>query len=358
MGSQQDYQYRLTGITQKILDGQSSKQSLQSALDDFAFMCSDITGVKPDATFDAWADDSFLASGVAINPQAAAYCIKDYQRSVMFIRGVNAAIDGAIKNNPAARLTILYAGCGPFATLLLPLILNYKPEQLDIHLLDIHQASLGSIGQLVSALNLDEYQINLIQGDACTYQHDSCLDIIIAEVMQKALEQEPQVAATANLAPQLCKTGVFIPQKIDVQLCLAHWENEKQHVANRGRLDTQALVATGRRYPLGMQLSLTPSMAREWVSNRVFNAQTAMHEIPLGDIQLPDIDDIERFDVLMLTHIQVFENNGLSDYEADITLPHKCYEFNALRAGASYRACYQLGAYPKFSFTENIPKSR
>ncbi|UZE96653.1 SAM-dependent methyltransferase [Alkalimarinus alittae] len=351
MLSTQHYKHRLSDITDAILDTNRSIESLHAVLDDFASLCSEITAITPDATFDAWADDSFLESGVAINPQAAAFCIKDYQRSVMFIRGVDSAIDAAKKRFPAARLKILYAGCGPFATLLLPLLVKVKSRELDIYLLDIHQQSLDSVNVLLTTLDLLDHQVTLIQGDACVYQHDEHLHIIIAEVMQKALEQEPQVAATANLAPQLCKNGIFIPQKIEVQLCLAHWEDEKEQYNCVGFVADEAFIKYGLRYPLGTLLTLKASTVGKLMGAAVFNENSSMLEANLATIQLPNINAIEQYDVLMLTRIQVFETCILGDYDAEITLPHKCYEFSSLRAGSSYMASYQFGRYPRFNFT-------
>lgn len=339
----------LVKLNNTILDVNSTQQALHVALDGFARLCSDITAIMPDATFDAWAEDSFLDNGVAINPQAAAYCIKDYQRSIAFIRGVNAAIEQAKKKFPFTRINILYAGCGPFATLLLPLLVKFKPEELEVCFLDIHQQSLDSVETLLDAFGLEAYKVNLIQGDACRYQHGNKLHIIVAEVMQKALEQEPQVAATANLAPQLCEQGIFIPEKIEVQLCLAHWEDEKALVNRTGRVDGDLLVASGQRHPLGTLLTLEHSSVGELMALATFNPDTAILELNLITFQLPEVEAIEQYDLLMLTRIQVFSHYVLGDYESEITLPHKCYDISPVRAGLSCLACYQLGGYPRFS---------
>ncbi len=129
----------LKSITDTIIDEASKSALLHKALNEFAAHCSEISHIKPDPTFDAWADDTFLQNGVAINPQAAAFCIMDYQRSVVFIRGVYSAIKTARRRFEGQSIKILYAGCGPFATLLLPLLTKFQPGELDIFFLDIHQ---------------------------------------------------------------------------------------------------------------------------------------------------------------------------------------------------------------------------
>ena len=62
-------------ISDTILDETSSAEDLREALDAFALMCSEVTNIQPDPGFDAWAEDSLLENGVAINPQAAANCV-------------------------------------------------------------------------------------------------------------------------------------------------------------------------------------------------------------------------------------------------------------------------------------------
>ncbi len=340
---------KLAKITHTILDEDSSPESLADALDDFARLCSDITAITPDASFNAWAEDSFLDDGVAINPQAAAFCIKDYPRSIAFIRGVYAAILAAQIRFPNMPLKILYAGCGPFATLLLPLLVKFKPRELDLHLLDIHQQSLDSVESLIEVLALQEHHVSLIQGDACRYQHDHKLHIIVAEVMQKALEQEPQVAVTANLSPQLHDKGIFIPEKIEVTLCLGHWDDEKMLMSRAGAVDHDLLVASGQRHFLGTLLTLLPFSVDELIRSAKFNADTSMLEFKPVPFRLPEITTIEQYDLLILTRVQVFSQYRLGDYESEITLPRMCNDVALLRSGSSYQACYQLGNYPRFN---------
>ncbi|WP_250655380.1 hypothetical protein [Alkalimarinus coralli] len=347
---------QLSAITATLLDEDSSHQDVCLALDEFSHLCSSITGVKPDTSFDAWAEDSFLDYGVAINPQAAAYCIHDYQRSVVFIRGVYAAINVAKLRFPAQKLKILYAGCGPFATLLLPLMTQFESDELELHLLDIHQRSLDSVGRLLSQLGMDDYAVSLTQGDACTYQHPEDLHIIVAEVMQKALEQEPQVAVTANLAPQLCEKGIFIPEQIDVQLCLAQWDNERKQIeknasakSSRQRAKSMLRTPSVFRQPIGTIFTLSPANIVAGLSEK--GSDGANLEFNTVVVNMPGIDHIDRYDVLMLTHIQVFEDYVLGDYESEITLPHKCYDFPPLQRFARYHVRYQLGTYPRFMFT-------
>ena len=69
--------------------------------------------------------------------------------------------------------------------------------------------------------------------------------------MQKSLEQEPQFAVTANLAPQLQANGIFIPQKVEVALCLAKLEDETAAFKRGDALDPSALAGGWQSAPTG-----------------------------------------------------------------------------------------------------------
>tara|TARA_R110002110_G_C13470525_1_gene720935 strand:- start:49344 stop:50327 length:984 start_codon:yes stop_codon:yes gene_type:complete len=319
---------KLAAIADAILDEGSSREVLRSALDAFVFQCAQISGVYPDPSFNAWANDALLESGVAINPHAAAHCAIDYQRSVVFIRGVHAAINTLKSRFPGAPLKILYAGCGPFATLLMPLLNRYAPHELQVTLLDIHQASLDSVTLLLSHFELGDHQVNTVKADACLYQHAEPLHLVVAETMQKSLEQEPQVAVTANLAPQLLPAGFFIPQRIDITLCVINPEHENTLC------------------PLAVIFELTAEHAPRQAK---YNHQHKALKLDAGIIEIPPLADIAQRDAALLSHITVFEQYCLKAYDSEITLPAKCHGLAPLLAGARYRVSYLLGSYPRFN---------
>ena len=160
--------------------------------------------------------------------------------------------------------------------------------------------------------------------------------MIIAEVMQKSLEQEPQFAVTANLAPQLCAAGVFIPQRIEVALYLADLQYEKKLMMQSHKVDSKSLEKNGRRYPLATVCTLLPEQASFDVKPTV--------------VSIPAVANISRFDAALFTRLCVFQEHRLLDYECQITLPLKCYELEPLVSGDRYRVSYQLGGYPRFNF--------
>jgi hypothetical protein len=303
---------KLKQLSQVLLDESSSPPQVEAALDAYSETCALVTGIIPDASFNAWAEDSFLESGVAINPRAAAHCVSDYQRSLVFIRAIHAAIDRLIAGSEQDRVRVLYAGCGPYATLLLPVLGEFPAERLQLQLLDIHQASLDSVAQLIEHFGLTAYDITTQQADASRYRCEQPPNLVITETMQKALEQEPQFAVTANLAPQLASKGIFIPQRIDVDLCLAQ---------------------PAARHSLARLISLP---------------QDAIAQPGAATICLPALADLASMQPQLITTIAVFEHYQLLPGDAQITLPRPCPELSPLRAGENFSIGFVPGSYPVF----------
>ena len=341
----------LNAISDTILDETSRPNQLRDALDAFVLECSEVTNVRPDVSFDAWAEDALLATGVAINPQAAAHCALDYRRSVAFIRGIYAALNELKLRFPNTPLEILYAGCGPFATLLLPLLSKFVPGDLKLHLLDFHQRSLDSVELLLAHFGFEAHDVQTIKHDASAYQHPGRLHLVVAETMQKSLEQEPQFAVTANLAPQLWPEGIFIPQCIEVALCLADLEQEKLLIRQAlGDDEGSHLEMDCLRRSLATVCTLVPDRALDQIRLAEKNATQAGSQLEPTIITIPTAPGLARLDAALFTRIQVFGRHHLKDYESQITLPLKCYELLPLGPGDSFRVSYHLGSYPKFQF--------
>lgn len=338
-----------------ILDEHSTLAQTRAALDELATIFSSIGGVEPDRSFGGWRDDTWLEQGVAINPEAAAFCIRDYQRSVFFLRGVYAALKTLQQRFAGQTINVLYAGCGPFALQILPLLEHFAPDSLNVQLLDIHQASLDSVEQLLRELAPTHDSIQCLKEDASHYQHAQPLHLIIAETMQKSLEQEPQFAVTANLAPQLIDDGIFIPERINVELCLANLEQEKT-VVNRGiPMDAATLEMSGQRIHLSQVFCLSAESAAQQYASATLHSASSLMEIDLGLVRIPGMKQLQLMEAVLFTRIQVYDRFHLKDYDCQLTLPSRPQELSHLRPNTEFRASYQLGAYPRLEFREIPP---
>jgi len=159
----------------------------------------------------------FLDSGKAISTPEAAHCLLEMVRTTKFIRGVNDAFDAWIQANTTdSPITVLYAGTGPYAALVTPLLQLYSPLQLQVDLLDINKESLESAVRVITDLGFSQFIRTTFIDDAAKIKLNSAYDVVISETMQAALKKEPQVAIMQNLIPKCSANTIFIPQEITV----------------------------------------------------------------------------------------------------------------------------------------------
>ena len=159
-----------------------------------------------------------IDGGIALSSQHALDCLKDPLRTVRFIKGTYFAILDAFNRFPNTPIELVYAGCGPGAPIVIPLLSAFESSQLKITLLDINESSMESVTALIKALEAESFFRKPYLGDAIQYKHpsDIPLHIVLSETMDKGLTKEPQVRITQNLAPQLPPNGIFIPEAIHI----------------------------------------------------------------------------------------------------------------------------------------------
>jgi len=162
-------------------------------------------------------EDSKTKAGVVLNPSDAGQCLTELKRTEAFVRGLDEAVS-LKKSQGRGPVRIFYAGCGPFATLVLPLTYRYKPEELQFTLLDFHDQSLRSATDLLKLLGKEDYCSEAVLGDAVTYTFPEEADyhICLTETLQRALTQECHVPIVQNLLGQLPEDVLLVPQEIRV----------------------------------------------------------------------------------------------------------------------------------------------
>ncbi|MGH2553133.1 MAG: hypothetical protein ACRDEB_05415 [Chitinophagaceae bacterium] len=162
------------------------------------------------------------ASGKAIAPRWAASCLDDMMRTRSFILGIRDAIEEKLRLNAGRPVTVLYAGAGPFATLLTPLITCFSSEQVKMVLIEINPVSIRHLQKMILHIGMEEYIIDVVQADAVNYSipDDQQPDILVSETMNNALQREPQVSIVANLMSQCSRQPFLIPEQIKIEACL------------------------------------------------------------------------------------------------------------------------------------------
>jgi hypothetical protein len=281
-------------------------------------------GECPDET-----SDKLLPGGVAIAPNAAALCLTDHIRTAMFVRGVRDAIAHLQFQFPGEILDVVYAGCGPFAPLLVMPMLGSVHESsqdgIQFTLIDAHHRSLDAARQIIETLGLDRYVRSYVCADAATYLHpgDRAIHLVITETMQRALEKEPQVAITANLAPQLRKGGALVPEEISV---VAYLMDQVKEFTPPGAPERD-------RIRLGeiMQVSAHTAPA--------LNAPAAVR------IKIPKLTS-NRYMLALSTVVKVFGPHLIEEYASGITNPVWLRHLPAKDTPAVVEFTYESGEKP------------
>ncbi|MCG7549602.1 methyltransferase domain-containing protein [Pseudoalteromonas sp. Of7M-16] len=206
-----------------------------------------VTGVFSSTDMNA-SEKAQTASGVAISPVQAAKCFEETVRTQIFCQGVAQAIQDKITKN-ISPVRVLYAGTGPYATLLLPLLAASDNLPLEITLIDIHKENINAVNKLINHFDLEHYNISVNQGDATLWQKppsQSDFDIVISETMTALLKREPQVYIFKHLVRYLKPCGVMIPEDVSLKAWLTKVEGERQGTQLLGeffRLDKQTSLA-------------------------------------------------------------------------------------------------------------------
>ncbi|MBW3532536.1 phytanoyl-CoA dioxygenase family protein [Shewanella sp. NKUCC06_TVS] len=264
--------------------------------------------------------------GKAVSLTTAAQCAEDPERGRVFIQGIYQAIQDRLKAHPGQIVNILYAGTGPFAWLLLPLLPLFSASQIQVTLLDIHQASLDKVTKLIEHFDLADRVVESVCADATFWQPNTVVkfDVILSETMKHLLQQEPQVQIFTHLQAYLADDGVLIPQNIELDA----W------------LECRTVQDFVETHYLGPLFALNLQTARLLASgDRSFLA---------GTLLLPDFS-LSAVTLKFTTSIQVYGESKLSENQSQLTLPRYRRE-HWLKPLSCLAFRYEQGTHPDFVF--------
>ncbi len=321
---------------QKIIDDllflEDDFGELRNAAQQYYCFLSEITQISDETANDKDESEISLNSGTAISPKDAARCVLDFMRTAKFLRSIHRTILEAQKRFPNEKIEILYAGCGPFASLAIPACKKFRSTEITFSLIDIHQRSLDSAKAIFKSLAIEDHISRYIRTDATTYKNNTGkkFHIIISETMQKTLAKEPQVAITLNLTNYLREDGFFIPQKITVDAFLANMEREFS--PNRSLNLQKERIHLGRIFELSVK-----------------TAASKKDVLKPTTITIPK-DEAKNMWLLLSTNIILSDDIMLEDYDSGITYPTILNDFPHIQVDQQFEFQYVLGKNPHFQY--------
>lgn len=270
-----------------------------------------------------------LDSGLAISPTTAAMCIRELFRMTAFIRE-------AI--NPDRPVRVLYAGCGPYALLAVPLMTVFSKQQVVFTLLDVHQQCLDDAMKLIHSLGLSDHVQECLCVDATTYRipADKKPDII-SETMSVALHNEPQVTIARNLFSQ-APDAKMIPQQVSIEACLLN--GAKEHVFMPADFVGEFPEPERDRIYLGKIFELDAANIKRW-------EEIDGDRLPAGRVKIP-LPLETRYRPHLLTKITVYSDIRLDDYDCSLTMPKRLR--GEIKEGDELQFYYQFGNHPELRY--------
>ncbi|PYS99402.1 MAG: hypothetical protein DMF63_12360 [Acidobacteria bacterium] len=315
---------KLRSVTLAILDETRPAYSCRNDVLELKAIFEELSGRSTDSTLDISTGETRTDNGVAISPTMAAMCVDDFARTVQFLRGVHEAIVDKLSAGATEPVRVLYAGCGPWAPLAIPLMSLFSGDEVSFTLLDLHGESLRSVESIISSLDVGDRVEKLESVDASLFVIDPVRkpDLIVVEMLRAALESEPQIAVVTNLHAQAA-AALLIPEKLTIELALVNRSNEfspDEEVPERDRI----LVDTVLR----------------------FDRDTLGTGLVPAAVTIPDFDS-SRYQPMLLTTVQVYGNHILRDYDSGITCPKKLHAPRSPQPGDKIEFTYQLGNSPR-----------
>lgn len=278
-----------------------------------------------------------LENGIAIGLNWAASCLDDTIRTQKFIRGTKLAIDLKLKEGKKP-VRLLYAGTGPFATLVLPLLSHFSSEELQVTLLEINPKSVENVSRLISHFGFEKHVNEILCADATKVilppplaaaqpntRKLKGIDILLSETMQHALQAELQVPITCHLLNQLSEDAILIPQSIDLELVgITSFGTENESTQVMGELMKIDASFLRNEHPIDAN----------WTFERM--------------IQLPhSIREKDGF-IAISTSIHVFGNQKIEWNESGLTVPKLLAPIRDLHQQESITLMYGLDPEPGY----------
>ncbi len=235
----------------------------------------------------------------------------------MLLRGARDAIGHLRARFPDETLEVVYAGTGPLAPLVLPLLASDALANARVTFIDINEASIRSVQRLVLRF-ADGGDHAFVVCDATEYRHGRPIHLVITETMQRALSVEPQVAIATNLVGQLERGGVLMPECVRIDLCF----------------DTPGL-------PEGQHIETVMELSAAAIH------KGAVHS--LRSVIMPRIHG----NVFFSTSVRAFGEHSLMPGDSGLTMPAYLWDLGDVQEREAITFWYEIGERPGIRYRRN-----
>ena len=328
---------RLRWLARAIVDPRTPPSRLGPEVRALAALLRELATVRIDSEQVSAEGETYTAAGRALSPTMAGRCADDMVRTAVFVRGIHQAVTEARRQTPGRAVSILYAGCGPYALLALPTMAILGPSAVEVTLLDIHRTSSESAQAVVEALGLGACVAAGETADATEYQIGPSRRpaLLLSETMNACLAKEPQVTIARHLHAQ-APCAMLLPEAVRIVACLLDPSKEFSYAeADPGMAPTPPCRD---RVSLGTVFELSARTIALWT-----NLEDGW--LPGGSITIPN-SLAPRYVPMLLTEVVVHGEHLLRDYDSGLTLPQHIPLAARLRGGETLAFRYRLGRHP------------
>ncbi len=283
----------LRQIAETLFSDALTPQKLENSLKSYRSILLNATTLGLDDQYNK--RDVQLQNGIAIGLSWAGSCLDDPIRTLKFFRGTKRAIEAKLTEKESIHL--LYAGTGPFATLILPLLSHFSSDQLQVTLLDVNPTSVENVSQIIDYFGFQNHvqEIRCVDATKMILENPLELDILLSETMQHALQRELQVVITSHLFNQMRADAILIPQSIELDIvCVSNDAVDIQRIDQFLKVDVDFL-------------RLHPKMHADWHIEKTMDF-SKFHGTP---------NDL----LAISTKIKVYEGEEIQWNESGLTTP-------------------------------------
>lgn len=312
----ESYKKELKRITELLLQKEDNYGEIKKATDDLYKLFLVASGLEEDSEISK--KDYYLSKGKAIGPTWAGRCVNEFLRTKKFIRGAFLGIKRAKEKFKDRPIHIVYAGTGPFGTLLIPLTTVFSSEEVKFTLLEINPYTIQNLRNVIKAFEAEKYIEEIVECDAAEYKKDKTkpIHMVVTETMQNGLKKEPQVAITLNLVSQMEPEGILIPEKVIVEAALLDPKRVADRMMGVEGADKDYYYPLSKIFELNKQTSVIEK-------NRSYC-------FPEVQVEISSNIDSRYRKLSLLTDIQVFEEEWLTYMQCSLNIPLKVIDIDWL----------------------------